>query len=236
MNAMTTNLIENFNALNGTKWVGIKGYKSVKTGEVANFVVNANFNYGRAVDKSITILESLTASDFDAIVTKYGCNNEAGTVYGTNAGAKAYLESNKFPKAETKARITAINGLHITKTVATVCAEMVSQMNANKDPETRSKQSQAQRDKYTHVAKSVKRHVETKKLHIWAMANWKEVLEDGVYAETSLGIEAKQKNAIERYCKSVLSQELPVTKYRNFAIEETQLSEVVVTGNTYQFA
>lgn len=228
-------LLENFNALNGTKWVGIKGYKSVKSGEVANFVVNANFNYGNAVDNSIAILETLTNADFEAIVAKYNVNNEAGIEYGTNAGAREFLASGKLPKEGTKARITVLEGVKETKTVAQIVADMIAQMNANKDPETRSAQSIAQREKYVHVAKSVKRHIETGRLHIWAMANWKEVVEVGVYADSEMGIEAKQKNAVERYCKDVLSKQLPTTKYRNFVIEDNQLAEVAITGNTYQF-
>jgi len=234
-NKKIQSILESFNALNGTKWVGIKKYVSVKSGEVANFVVNANFNYGNAVNTSVEILETLTDADFSAIADRYKVVNHEGEKYGSNAPAREYLATGKIPKEGTKARIKCLEGVHETKTIATIVAEMIAQFKANQDEETRSAQSIAQREKYDHVAKSVKQHKETKRLHIWAMANWKEVLEEGEYSDSTMGIEASQKNAIERYCKEVLNKQLPTTKYRNFVVEDNQLSEVAISGETFTF-
>jgi hypothetical protein len=234
-NKQIQSILESFNALNGTKWVGIKEYKSVKSGEVANFVVNANFNYGNAVNSSIEILETLTDADFTAIADRYKVVNHEGEKYGSNAPAREYLATGKIAKEGTKARIKCLEGVKETKTLATICAEMIQAMLDNQNEETRSAQSIAQREKYDHVAKSVKRHKETKRLHIWAMANWKEVVEEGEYSEGDMGIETAQKTAIERYCKEVLKKQLPTTKYRNFVIEDNQLSEVAISGETFVF-
>jgi hypothetical protein len=234
-NAQILRLLAYFSVLTGTKFVGIREYISVKTGEVANFVINANFNYGNAVKTSIEILKSLTANDFLAIEAKYDVVNSEGTEYGSNAGATKYLETGKRPKEGTKARETVMAGVKQTKQLATVCAEMVQTFLDNQNDATRSVMSEAQKNAYEPITKGVKRNIKSQKLHIWAMSHSKEVLIEGEYAESNLGIEASQKNAIERYCKSVLDKQLPTTKYRTFVVEPNQLSEVKVTGETVVF-
>jgi len=228
-------ILANFSALNGTKFVGIREYISVKSGEVANFVVNANFSYANAVTKSVEILETLTEADFTAIANSFKVVNASGTQYGSNAGSREYLESGKLPKEGTKARIKVLEGVKETKTLATITKEMIENFNNNQNEETRSAQSIAQREMYEHITKGVKQHKETERYHIWAMAHSKEVLIDGEYSNSNPQIETLQKNAIERYCKEVLKKQLPTTKYRNFVVEENQLSEVKVTGSTIQF-
>ena len=234
-NAQIQRLLALFSALTGTKFVGIREYISVKSGEVANFVINANFNYGNAIATTVEILKSLTPSDFLAIEAKYGVVNSEGTEYGSNAGAKKYLETGKRPKEGTKARETVMAGVKQTKLLATVCAEMVQRFLDNQNEETRSEKSKEASDAYERVTTGVKRNIKSQKLHVWAMAHSKEVLIEGTYAESNMGIEASQKNAIERYCKSVLDKQLPTTKYRNFVIEPDQLSEVKVSGDTVTF-
>lgn len=244
-NAQIQRLLAYFSVLTGTKFVGIKEYISVKSGEVANFVINANFNYGNAIETTVKILKSLTASDFQAIELKYGVVNASGTEYGSNAGAKKYLETGKRPKEGTKARDTVMAGVKQTKELATVCAEMVQAFLDNQNEETRSAQSKSASESYERITKGVKRNIKSQKLHVWAMAHSKEVLIEGNYPESNMGIEASQKNAIERYCKSVKTMvnskglevpaELPTSKYRNFVIEPNQLSEVKVSGETVTF-
>jgi len=234
-NAQIQRLLALFSVLTGTKFVGIREYISVKTGEVANFVINANFNYGNAIDSTVEILKSLTASDFQAIEAKYGVVNAEGTTYGSNAGAKLYLETGKIPKEGTKARVKVLAGVKETKRLATVCAEMVQAFLDNQNEETRSAMSVAQSEAYERITKGVKRNIKSQKLHIWAMAHSKEVLIEGNYPESNPQIETAQKSAIERYCRDILNTQLPTTKYRNFVIEPDQLSEVKVTGDTVTF-
>lgn len=244
-NAQIQRLLALFSALTGTKFVGIREYISVKSGEVANFVINANFNYGKAVETTIKILQSLTAADFQAIESNYKVVNAEGTKYGTNKGAVEYLASGKLPKEGTKARVKVLAGVKETKRLATVCAEMIQTYLDNQNEETRSKQSIAQSEAYERITKGVKRHKESGKLHVWAMAHSKEVLIEGNYPASNPQVETAQKNAIERYCRDILkrvndkgelvSAQLPITKYRNFVIEPNQLSEVKVTGDTVTF-
>lgn len=234
-NAQIQRLLALFSAMTGTKFVGIREYISVKTGEVANFVINANFNYGNAIAKTVEILKSLTPRDFQVIEANYKVVNSKGTKYGTNKGALEYLASGKLPKEGTKAREKVLAGVKETKELATVCAEMVQQFLDNQNEETRSNQSKAQSEAYEAITKGVKRNKETGKLHVWAMAHSKEVLIEGNYPASNPQIETAQKNAIERYCRDILNNQLPVTKYRNFVIEPDQLSEVKVTGETVTF-
>lgn len=224
-------ILANFDALNGTKFSAIRGYKN-GDGEISNHVVNANFIYANAVNKSVEILNSLTAEDFEAIAEKYSVVNHSGEKYGTNKGARTFLAEGKLPKEGTKARETALNGVRVTKTLAEMRDEMVQTYLDNQNPETRSKRSEEEREKYEHVAKSVKRNKKSGKLHIYAMSVYKEVVESVEYKEKNEGIEASQKSAIFRYCKKYKT-ELPVSKYRNFIIDEEQLAEVQITGNTY---
>lgn len=234
LKALIQRILANFSALNGVKFVGIKKYVSVKTGEVANFVVNANFSYSNAIAKTIAILETLTDSDFTAIEKKYNVFNMAGIKYGTNKGAKEFLATGKISKIGTKAYETTMNGVKETKLLSTIRTEMIESFIANQSDETRSAQSEAQRAIYEPVTNGVKRHIESGKLHIYAMAHSKQVITEGEYKESNQGIESAQKSAIERYCKSI-GQELPTTKYRNFVIDEGQLSEVAISGDKITF-
>jgi hypothetical protein len=219
----------------GANFMGIKGYESKISGEVANFVVNFGASYGNAKDKSIEILNTLTDSDFEAIASKYKVNNVAGTKYATNAGAVKFLTEGKLPKEGTKARETALNGVKVTKTLATIRDEMVQTMLDNENDETRSAQSQAQKDTYDHLGRGIKRHVETKQYYFYANAHAKDVIVEGEYKDRTPKPETAQKEAIEKYCKYVLKNELPVNKFRMFVVSEEQIAEVNVTGDTYQF-
>lgn len=52
--------------MNGTSFVGIRNYKNSK-GEVANHVIIANFDYGKAVAKDLAKLQGATAEDIENI-------------------------------------------------------------------------------------------------------------------------------------------------------------------------
>ena len=226
--------------LNGG-FVGIRNYKSESTGRVSNIVLNAKIDYGKAKEKSIEILNSLTDSDFSAIEQKYGVTNIAGERYGTNKGAKLYLLEGKLPKEGTKARESVLSGIHYTKTLATIRDEMVNQMIANDDELTASNQSKVQSNLYETVTKGVQYHTEKKKYYIFAMVASDHVdpnnpdHTEGEYKEPNRGIESAQKYAIESYCKNVLKKRLPITKIKRYSCTADQLAEIKASGDTFTF-
>lgn len=241
MNAIIVKIVKHiitlFRELNGAKFIGIREYTNDHN-EVANYVVNANFNYGNAVDKSIEILQTLTDADFQAIELKYKVNNSSGVKYSENKEyhQKYVIDCKPLPKEGTKALESVLKSIKITKTLEQIRNEMIAKMNANKNPETRSNSSQAQIDAYEKITNSIKVHLETGKIHIYALVHSKEVLIEGVYDESNPKLETRQKNAIESYCKNVLNKQLPVTKYRNFVIDESKLCQVNILGEQISLA
>jgi hypothetical protein len=226
--------------LNGG-FVGIRNYKSSSTGRVSNIVLNAKIDYGKAKTDSIAILNTLAESDFLAIAEKYVVTNFAGDRYGTNKGAKLYLLEGKLPKEGTKARDAVMNGIHYTKTLATVRDEMVNQMIANDDPLTASNQSIAQSEGYEMVTKGVQFNESKNKYYIFAMIHTDHFdaensdHNEGEYSEPNRGIESAQKYAIESYCKNVLNKRLPVTKIKRYSCTPDQLAEIRASGDTVTF-
>lgn len=59
-------IIAKFILLNGSNFVGIRGYENSK-GEIANHVVIADFNYGNAVEKDLAKLQGATEADVQNI-------------------------------------------------------------------------------------------------------------------------------------------------------------------------
>jgi hypothetical protein len=218
----------------GANFLGIKEYTSKTSGEVANFVVNFGISYANAKEQTNKILNTLTDKDFEAIAEKYGVWNVAGIQYATNKGAEMYLSEGKLPKEGTKARETALKGVKESKMLKTIVAEMIVAMNNNDSDETRSNQSQANIDAYNHLGRGIKQHKETKMYYFYANSHAKTVLVEGEYKDSTSLPETAQKRAISRYCKDVLNTQLPIDKFRQFAVSAEQMTEVNVTGDTYQ--
>jgi len=63
-------IVELFGSLNGTSFVGIRGYEAKTTGEISNHVVIANVSYGNAVKHDLNALRNAVHSDFVAIVKR----------------------------------------------------------------------------------------------------------------------------------------------------------------------
>lgn len=235
MEILKAKIIALFSENKGTQFVGIQKYTN-SVGEVANYVVNVNFSYGKAVEKSIAILNSLTDEDFAAIaVANADVCNTSGIQYATNAGAVKFLTDGTLPKEGTKARETALKGVRTTKSLSEMAKEMVEKMLANQNSETKSNQSIAQSEMYERINGCVKMHTETKNVHLYALAVSKTIVVEGEYKETESTLEAKQKIAIERYCKKI-NKELPTTKFRNFVIEVGQLEKINAMGKEFNFA
>ena len=227
---IASHIVSMFTLMNGANFIGVT-YRN-QNNELSKYVLIADFNYGIAVDRSIEILKSLNENDFLAIVEKYNVNNVSGLQYSNNAKGKEYLLTGKLPKEGTKAREDVLNSVKISKSISEVCAEMISQMIANKNPETRSARSQNEIDKYEKVTNSIKINEKTNNVHIYAMAHSRIVIEEGTYSESTKTPETAQKDAITSYCKYVLNAELPTTKYRNLIVTTDQLSRVKVLGET----
>lgn len=216
-----------FTEFNGASLIGVREYTN-RNNETANHVVNANCSYPNACANSKEILDSLTSKDFETIAKMYGVNNEEGIKYATSEPARLFLEENKHPKIETKAYQKMLKGVHTTKSLATIRDEMSMKFDLENREET--PQMIAQKEAYIRITKSMKLCLETGNVHIHAYAFAKEILTEGEYKDSTPKPETVQKNAITRYCKEVLKQELPTTRYRNFIVTEGELGEVAVDG------
>ncbi len=69
---LVNQIVALFSNLNGSKFVGIKAYRSSTSGEVADHVIVANFSYKKAVKKDLAKLQTAKDSDYSAIAEKFG--------------------------------------------------------------------------------------------------------------------------------------------------------------------
>jgi hypothetical protein len=222
-------IVSSFARLNGSTFVGLT-YTN-KKGETAKHVVIANASYFNACDRAIEILKGLTDAMFTAMADMYKVNNIGGTKYATNAGAVEYLASGKLPKEGTKAREAVLKGVRVTKTLSEIRDEMIATILKNRDAETRSASSEAQIKAYEYVEKGLKVHLESGQIVIFAKAHSKQIIVEGVYEDSDKEIETLQKEAISKYCKYELGEELPNEKFRKFNISIEQLNRLKVNGN-----
>lgn len=70
INGLVAKIVAMFAQLNGTSLVGIREYESKSSGEVASYVVNANFSYGEAKKRDMAKLAKATKDDLLAIAKK----------------------------------------------------------------------------------------------------------------------------------------------------------------------
>ena len=181
-------IVNTFSVLNGTSFVGIKGYTSKTSGETANHVVIANFSYGNAIEKDLNALRSATIEDITAIA-----------------------EKGKF-------------SIELVKQAITKLAE--SFIN-NKDKETASAGSIAQNDAYIAITNSIKLHVATRQIHIYALHVSKQVLVEGVHKSVNSRELTLAQNAVKKYFK------FSTSKYRQFIVDKDMLTGVNVNGEQY---
>jgi hypothetical protein len=181
-------IIAMFANLNGSSFVGIKGYTSSTTGEVANHVVNANFSYGNAVEKDLKALNNATDADVQAIAEKYGFAPEL---------------------------------------IKTAIIKLRDAFVKNQNPETASAQSVAQSDAYYPITNSIKLHIESGKIHIYALAVSKQVLVEGEYKSVNSRELTLCQNAVKKYF------DFSTAKYRNFIVDPAQLSGVNINGEKF---
>jgi len=71
-----TDLMQKFSTLKGAKFVGINGYKSVKSGEVSNFTINCNISVENAKKADLETLKNFPASQLNEIAKEIGATKE----------------------------------------------------------------------------------------------------------------------------------------------------------------
>ena len=181
-------IVKSFRNINGSSFVGIRGYVSSTSGEVANHVIIADFSYGNAVKHDLNALKSASNSDIINIAEK---------------GFSTDLVR------------TAIHKLEVS-------------FENNQNEETKSNQSKGQDNAYIPITNSIKLHIETGKLHIYALAHSKKVLVEGTYKTVNSRELTLCQNAVKKYFN------FKTAKYRNFIIDENQMCEVNVNGETIE--
>lgn len=181
-------IVNTFSVLNGTSFVGIKGYTSKSSGETANHVVIANFSYGNAIEKDLNALQNATNEDCMNIAAKGGFS-------------LALVEQ-------------AINKLKDSFT-------------NNKDSETASAGSIAQQDAYIQITNSIKLHVATRQIHIYALHVSKQVLVEGVHKSVNSRELTLAQNAVKKYFN------FSTSKYRQFIVDQNMLTGVNINGEKY---
>jgi hypothetical protein len=181
-------IVSLFANLNGASFVGIKGYTSTTTKEVANHVVNANFSYGNAVEKDLKALQNATDDDIKAISVWKGFSVEL---------------------------------------VKIAIAKLIDSFVKNQNPETQSNQSKGQQDAFIPVTNSIKYHIASGKLHIFALAVSKEILIEGEYKTVNSKELTLCQNAVKKYFN------FTTAKYRSFIVDPVQLSGVNISNEKY---
>ena len=125
----------------------------------------------------------------------------------------------------TDADIQAIAGKGFTvDLVKTAIAKLADAFRKNMNPETQSAQSKAQQDAYITISPCIKLHIETGKIHIYALAHSKVVLVEGEYKAVNSRELTLCQNAVKKYF------DFSTAKYRNFIVAPDQLSGVNISG------
>jgi len=102
---------------------------------------------------------------------------------------------------------------------------LLESLEANRNDETRSNQSQAQLDAYTYITPAIKVHNETKNLYVVGQRVKKTVLVAGTYKEVKSRPLTIEKNKIKKNLKT--------EKYRNFLVGN--MAEIKMQGSKFVF-
>lgn len=190
-----------FANLNGSSFVGIKGYTNSK-GETANFVVNANFSYHNAMVNDLAKLKLITDLDLVNLVSNKFPDNSAGLILLTNA-------------------IT--NLFDVYKTAIT---EMIKSLEnrLNPDPNKPNKRSEGQTDAYINISPCIRLHIESGKLFIYALKVSKDILIAGEIQNVNSSDKTLAKRDIEKHFK------LSTSNFRQFELNTNQLCGVNISG------
>lgn len=108
--------------------------------------------------------------------------------------------------------------------IRTAIDKLATSFRKNQNPETQSAQSKGQQDAYITITPSIKLHIESGKVHIFAQHHSKDVLVEGEYKEVNSRELTLCQNAVKKYF------DFRTTKFRNFIVDKDQLSEVAISG------
>jgi len=179
-------IIAMFANLNGSSFVGIKGYENSK-GQIADHVVIANFSYGNAVDKDLKALQGATDEDVKAIADK---------------------------------------GFTIDL-VKMAIAKLRDAFVKNQNPETASAGSVAQSDAYVPITNSIKLHLASGKIFIYALEVHKHIIVEGEYKPVNSKELTLCQNAVKKHFN------FSTAKYRSFEVNKEQLCGVNIDGEKF---
>ena len=180
-------LVEKFENIKGTSFVGIREYLCSTSGELANHVINVGFSYKNAIIKDLNRLMTANENDINCIAIK--------------------------------------SNLPIDL-IKTAIDKLIKSFEKNLNPETQSNQSKGQIDAYMPICNCIKLHLETMKFHIYALAVSKDIIIASEYKTVNSNVLTLAQNAIKKYF------DFSTSKYRNYIVDEAQLSSVAITGDT----
>ncbi len=184
-------IVSLFSELNGASFVGIRNYVSEKSGEIANFVVIANFSYANAIEHDLKALQNFSIFDINEI---------------SKLGFSVELIKQAIDKLKTS-------------------------FENNINTETQSNQSKGQQDAYLPITNSIKLHIETGKIHLFALSHDKKIVQPATepFKEVNSRELTLCQNAVKKYFK------FKTIKYRQFIVTPEQLSTVAIKGQEVCF-
>jgi hypothetical protein len=113
--------------------------------------------------------------------------------------------------------------------VKTAIQKLADSFRKNMNPETQSAQSKGQQDAYITISPSIKLHVESGKIHIFAQHHSKTVLVEGEYKSVNSRELTLCQNAVKKHFN------FRTAKFRNFIVDKDNLCQVKIKGNEITF-
>ena len=112
--------------------------------------------------------------------------------------------------------------------VNTAIAKLTQSFIKNQSKETASNQSKAQSDSYVKITNSIRLHLETGKISIYALSVSKDVIVKGEYKTVNSRELTKCQNAVKKHFN------FTTAKFRNFLVNDEQLTGVNISGEQYK--
>ena len=116
-----------------------------------------------------------------------------------------------------------------TELIRTAINKLADSFRKNMNEETQSNQSKGQSDAYVTISPSIKLHVESGKIHIFAQHHSKQVLVEGEYKSVNSRELTLGQNAVKKHFN------FRTAKFRNFIIDKDNLCQVKINGNEVTF-
>lgn len=113
--------------------------------------------------------------------------------------------------------------------VTTAINKLAEAFRKNMNPDTQSAQSKGQQDAYITISPSIKLHIESGKIHIFAQHHSKQVLVEGEYKSVNSRELTLCQNAVKKHFN------FRTAKFRNFIVDKDNLCQVMIKGNEVTF-